>query len=346
MSMKIAVLYNDPDSAEVLQHRGAIAREIYPRRNIDRVVAALAQQGHRATALEADEHVIERLKQFFGPLRDGQWPGLVFNLAFGIQGQLRYCHMPGLLEMLGVPYLGSGPLGHALATDKAAAKGIWVHAGLPTPEFAVFHSAETRDPGLGFPVIVKPVAQASSLGLRLVNDAKELRAAVTENLEVFQEPVIAERFIGGREINVSVLGNTAPQALPVVEVLLGQNGLPVYTSADKDGTAQRELKLECPAALPADLAADAQRLAVRAFTTLGCRDWARVEFRLDEAGQLQIIEINTMPGLGTISSLPAAAAQTGMPDLPTLLQRLVDIAVERYQRQPTTSFKGPRAVKR
>jgi D-alanine-D-alanine ligase len=343
--MKIAVLCNSPDSAEPSQHRGTIAHEIYPQRNIDRVVVALEQRGHQVEALEADRHVIERLGQFFGHLREGQWPGLVFNLAFGIQGQLRYCHMPGLLEMLGLPYLGSGPLGHALATDKAAAKAVWLHAGLPTPGFVVFDSTDTYDPGLGFPLIVKPVAQASSLGLRLVNDLEELHAAVAENLEIFQESVMAERFIGGREINVSVLGNAPPQALPVVEVLLGKNGLPVYTREDKDGTAQRELKLVCPAALPADLTDEAQRLAIHAFTALGCRDWARVEFRIDEVGQLQIIEINTIPGLGAISSLPAAAAQAGMPDFPSLVQRLVDIAVERYHNQPPGNFKGPRAVK-
>lgn len=344
--MKVLVPFNHPGAAEVFQHRGSSAREVYLPHNIERIVVALEQRGHRVEALEADRHVIEGLERFFGPVHENEWPGLVFNLAFGIQGQLRYCHLPGLLEMLGLPYLGSGPLGHALATDKAAAKAIFLQAGLPTPAFVVFHAPEDVDSALGYPLVVKPVAQASSLGVRFVRDQEELQVAVTTNLQRFREPVMAERFVGGREINVSVLGNFPPQALPPVEVSFGGNGLPIYTQEDKEGTAGRELRLECPAALPPVLIEAMQRLAVEAFIVLGCRDWARIEFRIDEAGQPQIIELNTIPGLGTVSSLPAAARQAGMTDLPVLVQRLVDIATERYQRQPNGTITRSKTVKR
>jgi D-alanine-D-alanine ligase len=331
--MNIAVLYNSAD-AQLLQRRGPVAHEFYLPGNIARIVAALRENGHEVIAVEADRYVIDRLASFFGSLSNDRWPGLVFNLAFGIQGHLRYCHMPALLEMLGLPYLGSGPLGQALSSDKPTAKAVFGHAGLPTPDFVVFHSAAITEPALGYPLIVKPVGQASSLGLKLVHNEEELGTAVRENLRIFDEPVMAECFVGGREINVSVLGNRPGEVLPPVEVVLGEEGSPIYTSEDKDGTARRQFKLECPANVSTDLATEAQRLALEAFAALSCRDWARIEFRIDGEGRLQLLEVNTIPGLGILSSLPAAAKQAGIKDLPALVQRLVDIAVERYNGEP------------
>jgi D-alanine-D-alanine ligase len=330
--MKIAVVYNSPDAA-VLQHRGPRCQEIYPPRNIDRVVEALDANGHQGVAVEADRYLVERLEALFSPMAEGRIPGLVFNLAFGVQGELRYCHVPGLLDMLGLPYLGSGPWGHALASDKGTAKAIFLHHGLPTPEFVIAQSGDFNDPGLGYPVVVKPVAGASSLGLHWVHNERELREAVREDLALFGEPALVERYIEGREINVGVLGNDPPRPLPPVEVEIGEGGPPIYTAADKHGTATREFRLHCPALLPEALSRRAQALAVSAFRVLNCRDWARVEMRLDARGELQLLEVNTIPGLGPNSSLPAAAQHVGLADLPALVQRLVDIALARYRRQ-------------
>jgi D-alanine-D-alanine ligase len=330
----------------VIQHCGAISREIYPSYNIQRIVDALVANGHEVQGIEADRFVIDRLHTFFCPLDDETWPGLVFNLAFGIQGQLRYTHLPGLLEMLGLPYLGSGPLGHSLASDKAAAKALFLHEGLPTPEFALLQRLEDiKEVTLDYPLVVKPVAGASSLGLHFVDNRFDLEQAVRYNLTTFQEPVMVERFVDGREISVSIIGNQPAEALPVVEVVLGEGGLPIYTQGDKDGSDQRGFELICPADLPATVSDDAKTLALRAFAVLACRDWSRVEFRLDENNQLQILELNTIPGLGAIASLPDAAKQAGMPDLASLLQRLVDVAVQRYQSRPAQNNTGPLAIK-
>jgi D-alanine-D-alanine ligase len=344
--MKIAVTYNDPRTAKVIQHCGAISREIYPSYNIQGIVDALVANGHEVQAIEADRFVIDRLHTFFCPLDDETWSGLVFNLAFGIQGQLRYTHLPGLLEMLGLPYLGSGPLGHSLASDKAAAKALFLHEGIPTPEFALLQRLEDiNGVTLDYPLVVKPVAGASSLGLHFVDNRFDLEQAVRYNLTTFQEPVMVERFVDGREISVSIIGNQPAEALPVVEVVLGEGGLPIYTQGDKDGSDQRGFKLICPADLPAAVSDDAKTLALRAFAVLGCRDWSRVEFRLDENNQLQILELNTIPGLGAIASLSDAAKQAGMPDLASLVQRLVDVAVQRYQSRPSPNNTGPFAIK-
>jgi D-alanine-D-alanine ligase len=323
----------------VLQHRNPAAHEVYAPNNVQRIADALQKSGHEAVKLEGDRHLIDNLERFFAPIADGEWPGLVFNLAFGMQGELRYCHIAGLLEMIGIPYFGSGPWGHMLATDKASAKVIFRHHGIPTPDFVVLNSADFTEPGLGFPVVVKPVAEASSYGVHLVYDEQQLRAAVEENLARFHQPVLVEHFVSGREISVSVIGNgPALEALPPVEVVLEKKGPPIYTSEDKEGTAQRKFELVCPASVPEMIIEQAMQLSLQAFNVLHCRDWARVEFRMEDAGQLKLLELNTMPGLGTIASLPVAAAQVGMKDLPTIVQRLVEAAVTRYQQQPATQW--------
>lgn len=150
--MKIAVTYNSP-AAKVFQHRGPTSQEIYPPENVQRIVDALRQNEHEVAILEADQRLIDRLEAFFGSVYASEWPGLVFNLSLGVQGELRYCHVPGVLEMLGLPYVGSGPMGHALSSDKTAAKAIFRHEGLATPAFVEIHSRSFAEPGLGYPVL-------------------------------------------------------------------------------------------------------------------------------------------------------------------------------------------------
>ena len=338
--MKIAVVYNTLN-AKVLQHRGPAAYEIFSPASFERIVAALKENNHDVKVFEADRYLIDRLESFFDCVPGDDWPGLVFNFAFGIQGELRYCHVPGILEMIGLPYLGSGPLGHALASDKSAAKAIFRHHGLPTPDFIVLYSSEFEAPDFGYPMVVKPLLGASSIGLRLVHNEQELRTAVAENLAAINEPMLVERYLAGREINVGVLGNRPGQALPAVEVVVGKAGPPIYTLEDKSGIANRELDMICPAPLPDPLTEQAQKLALQAFEVLKCRDWARVEMRLDKAGQLQLLEVNTIPGLGKRASLPVAAEQLGL-NFVALTQRLVDIVVERYQPQSLSQISEDR----
>jgi D-alanine-D-alanine ligase len=197
----------------------------------------------------------------------------------------------------------------------------------------VLYSEEFEAPDFGYPMVVKPLCGASSIGLRLVHNEQELCTAVAENLATLAEPVLVEQYLAGREINIGVLGNQPGQAFPPVEVVVGVEGPPIYTFEDKNGIATRKLELICPAPLSDLLAEQAQNLALQAFEVLKCRDWARVEMRLDETGQLQLLEVNTIPGLGARASLPIAAELMGM-DYVALIQRLVDIVVARYQQQP------------
>lgn len=329
--MKIAVVYNSL-AGHVMQHRGTKVHEVYPPENVQRIVDALRVLDHEVITLEGDLDIIDRLQDFFGEVTDDEWPGLVFNLSFGMQGQLRYCQIPALLDMLGLPYIGSGPWGHALASDKAAAKALFRQAGLPTPDFAVMRSVDDPDPGLDYPLVVKPVAEGSSYGVQLVHTANEMRDAVRDNLAEYQQPILVEEFIPGRELNISILGNgTNATTLPPVEVSLSPEGLPIYTREDKDGTAKRRFDLLCPADVPDSIKQQLQQLSLQAFSVLQCRDWARVEFRLNEHEHLYLLQINTLPGLGENSSLPVGAKAIDLSDLTAVVERLVETAMARYR---------------
>jgi D-alanine-D-alanine ligase len=329
-SVKIAVVYSS-QNARVLRQSGPLARERYDSDTIGRILGGLRCIGHEAVAVEGDRFLADRLEACLGP-SFGQ--GLAFNLAYGVQGRLRYCHVPGVLEMLGIPYVGSGPLGHALASDKPVAKLLFDQRGLPTPEFAVLDSVDYPVHGLDFPLVVKPVAEAVSLGVRFVQDEDELRAAVAEHLEKFGQPSMAECYVAGRELNVSLLGNDPAETLPPVEFFNDTATTEIYTHEDKKRVSARSPRLLCPAAIPPALAARSQAVARAAVQALGCEDWARVDMRVDGAGEPQLLEVNSLPSLSPRGSYLTAARAVGM-DLPAVLERLIDVAVERYEAWPS-----------
>jgi len=237
---------------------------------------------------------------------------MVFNLSYGIQGQARYTHVPGILEMVGIPYVGSGPLAHSLALDKVVAKMIFRQNGLPTPDFAVLDSPGFEPPGLDYPLVVKPKNEAVSFGLRIVNNEEELKEAADAIFKTYRQPVLAEQYIGGREINIGLLGNNPPETLPPVELVFGPEGPPVYTNEDKTRKSGREIGFRCPAPIEGKTMEAAQDLARRAFNALGCYDFARVDMRLDKGSNLYLLEVNSLPSLGEYGSYPTAAEE---PDL-------------------------------
>jgi len=200
----------------------------------------------------------------------GERPGLVFNLSYGIQGQARYTHVPSILEMMGVPYLGSGPLAHSIALDKVITKMVLVQHGIPTPAFAVLERDDFALPDLPYPVIVKPKHEAVSFGIRVCHDGNELREAAGRIFEMFGQAVLVEQFVEGREVNVGLLGNSPAEALPPCELVFGSTGPTVYSYEDKTGKSGRKVELACPAPIGEELTAEAQEIARRAFAAVGC----------------------------------------------------------------------------
>jgi len=337
--MKIAVVYNR-DSKNVINLFGVPNREKYGLKSIKRITDALRKGKHQVIALEGDKDLIHRLEEFMPRVLKGERPGMVFNLSYGIQGQARYTHVPGMLEMLGIPYVGSGPLAHSLSLDKVVAKMLFRQHGLPTPDFFVLDSPEAPFPETAYPLIVKPKNEAVSFGLKIVHSPDELKEAAGHIFEAFQQPVLVEQYIQGREINVGLLGNNPPGAFLPAELDFGVKGDPIYTWEDKTHTSGRTIRVVCPAPLEPELTDRAQDLARRAFSVLGCYDCARVDMRLDTDGNLHILEINSLPSLGEHGSYVAAAAAMGM-DFTALVNRLVEVASARYFGTPSPpSYRG------
>ncbi len=326
--MRVAIVYNR-HSRRVINLFGLPNREKYGLKAIKRIADALKKGGHQVAAFEGDKDLIERLEEFMPRVVKGERPGMVFNLSYGIQGQARYTHVPGMLEMIGLPYIGSGPLAHSLALDKVVSKMIFVQRGVPTPDFAVLDGPDFELPELEFPLIVKPKNEAVSFGIQIVRNEDELRQASKVIFEEFEQPVLAERFIDGREINIGLLGNNPTEALPPAEILFGENGPKIYTWEDKTRRSGREIHVACPADISPALASRAQDIAKRAFEELGCYDCARVDMRLDDQDNLYVLEVNSLPSLGEHGSYVQGAAAVGL-DFTGLVNRLVEIAATRY----------------
>lgn len=326
--MKVAVVYNR-ESQSVINLFGAPNKEKIGLHTIQRITDALKRGGHQVAAFEGDKDLIDHLEDFMPRVVKHERPGMVFNVSYGIQGQARYTHIPSILEMVGVPYVASGPLAHSLALDKVVTKMILRQHGLPTPDFAVLDTPDMAVSDLAYPLIVKPKNEAVSFGLKIVHDEQELREAASVIYEEYRQAVLAEQYIAGREVNVGLLGNGPPEALPPVELLFGNEGPAIYTFEDKTGRSGRAISHGCPADIGEELLEEAKSLAVRAFSCLGCYDCARVDMRLDNRGKLHILEVNSLPSLGEHGSYLVGAAHVGL-DFSAVINRLVESASARY----------------
>jgi len=326
--MKIAVIYNR-DSKRVINLFGQPNLERYGLKTIDRILKALRDGGHQPRAFEGDKDLIQKLEEFMPRVLRGERPGMAFNVSYGVQGQARYTHVPSILEMVGIPYVGSGPLAHSIALDKVVTKMLLVQHQLPTPEFAVLDGPDQEVPEIAYPVIVKPKHEAVSFGIRVCQNAEELAEAAGVIFKKFGQAVLVERFIEGREINVGLLGNGTPEALPPVELVFPSDGPTVYSYEDKTHRSGRTIEPVCPAPIGKELTERAQTLAQEVFKAVGCYDCARVDMRLDEQGNLYVLELNSLPSLGAGGSFVRAAAEVGL-DFSGLVNRLVEVASVRY----------------
>lgn len=343
--MKIAIIYNR-DSQAVINLFGKQNREKYGLDTINKIKNALRAEGHVVQAFEGDKNIIHKLEEFMPAVISGERPGLVFNLSYGIQGRARYTHIPSILEMLGIPYVGSGPESHGIALDKVVTKMILIQKGLPTPKFAVLEKPDDPlDESLQYPLIVKPRDEAVSFGLKIVRDEQELREGVAHIYNTFQGATLVEEYIGGKEVNVGLLGNAPVEAMPPVELHFGE-GEQIYTYEDKTKRSGRNVQHVCPANLTDEQSQRVQQLAIEAFKAVGCFDIARVDFRIDESGNPYILEINSLASLGKGGSYVFAANHIGL-DYDKLIVRLVEVASQRYFGTPLASnLPGKKADKK
>jgi D-alanine-D-alanine ligase len=323
--MKVAIVYNK-DLSGVINIFGMQNKEVYKPETVRRVASSLEKYGHNVQVIDGNINVIEKIQNFMPRVVEGEKPGMVFNMAYGIQGESRYTHIPSLLEMLGIPYIGSSPSGHALALDKVITKVIMEKNHLPTPRFWVFSSAEENMSEVDFPVIVKPKMESVSFGLKVVNNKEELKVAVDFVINEFNQQALVEQFIKGREFCVGLLGNDPLEAFPLLEIDLGGDPYGIQTVDDKTQKPKGKI---CPAHVSEELAEKMISLSKKAFKSLQLRDFARVDLRMDEQGNIYLLEINSMASLGSRGSYVYAAAKHGY-NFDQLVNRMLDVATVRY----------------
>ena len=285
---------------------------------------ALRSVGHQVTELDTkDLSFITQLIELK--------PDVVFIALHGHDGEDG--SVQGLLELLRIPYTGSGVLASALAMDKSQSKIHFKKAGLQTPEFvevtqnmAGLKAAERFIERYGLPCVVKPVSEGSSIGVTVVRDANELTSALDDGFAICKTLLI-ERYISGTEITVPVIGNEHLQALPVIEIIPVVSDFYDYEAKYADGGSDHII----PARLPAETLAHAQEQAMLAHRALGCAGVSRSDFIIDALGTAWIFETNTIPGMTATSLLPEAARHIGIEN-GDLYTRIIEWGIAAHSR--------------
>lgn len=311
--------------------------EFEPEETIEHVKHGIETAGWEYILIEADENCYENLKK--------HRPDIVFNRAEGIRGESRESQIPAFCEMLDIPYVGSGIMANAIGLDKPTTKIILEHHGLKTAPFQVLESVdEPLQANLTYPLILKPSHEGSSIGINwdnVVNDEKPLRAKLAEMLDTYKQPILIEKFIDGREFSVGLVGNyideEEPLVLPILEVdfsgfpeelgrVLGQKAKSVFDDSSN---------YKCPAKIDKGLRIEIEAHSKASFKALDCKDWARMDYRLDKDGTLYFLEVNTLPGIDysveddELSFYPMMWYALGK-KFPDMVKEVIETAIRRY----------------
>jgi len=367
MGLNIAVLANLKRNAPKYEGMSADAwDDLDSDVTIDAICAALRAGGHTATFLEGNLSLVEELPKLK--------PDLCFNICEGHWGDSRESHVPALLEMLRIPYTGSGVLTLALTLDKPMTKRVLNWHTLPTPAFQTFERAdEPLDDDMLFPLFVKPAREGTGMGVTaqsIVNNEAELRERVAYTLDKYKQTALVERYISGREVTVGLVGNFSGPAsrrlparyyfgertrdyseaglaairaggitfLPPLEVNLEpyRESEAVYTNTLKTDLADK-VELLCPAPLRPEQVQELNWLTAAVFRVLGCYDVSRIDFRLDSSDNDRpyILEINPLPGLAPgLSDLVLEAAAAGI-GYTELINMILNAAIDRHDLRPS-----------
>lgn len=274
------------------------------------VLAALQRQG-------VDAHAFDPATQELSALKAYDRAFIALHGRFGEDGTIQ-----GALELMDIPYTGSGVMASALGMDKWRTKLLWTAAGVTTPNYVLMDDSshvENIVTALGLPLFVKPANEGSSIGVSKVKQAGDLAAAYT--LAKQSDPlVIAEQFVGGGEYTVGILGDTA---LPIVRIVPKNEYYDYEAKYLRDDT-----EYLCPCGLSAEQEKQIQAEALQAFKVLGCKGWGRVDFLMDKAGKHYFLEVNTSPGMTDHSLVPMAAKAAGM-DFDALVVRILQQTLDK-----------------
>jgi D-alanine-D-alanine ligase len=308
--------------------------EYDPPHTIELIRHGIEATGHEYVFVEADENFAENIKK--------TKPDIVFNRAEGLRGDSRESHVSAILEMLGVPYVGSNVLTTAVCLNKAWTKKALLYHGISTPKFYVLDNIQEAERiSKGFPYILKPNEEGSSIGVteeNLVYDEQQLQTKLDKMLKEYQQPILVEQFIEGREFSTGLLGqpNEDPEVLSILEIdfskfpevqgVFGQRAKTVLDSLDH---------YVCPAQIPKELKNTLEQLSVDIWYALDAKDFARIDFRMNSAGELFFLEINPLPGMdfdteeNDLSFYPYMAMKSGY-SYDDLVRRILESACSRY----------------
>jgi D-alanine-D-alanine ligase len=293
---------------------------------IDVIAKAIESQGVKLKKIGNASNLLEKI--------DSLDVDIVFNISEGLSGRNRESQVPILLEMAGIPFVGADALTLGLTLDKVMAKKIFIAEGIPTPKFFEIKSSEelVNIDHCKFPLIVKPRCEGSSKGLSensRVENMGELKKQVEYVVDTYKQPALVEEFISGQEFTVAIVGNDPPEVMPVVQIKIdGRLKLndKFYTFARI--TSDR-LEYICPARISHDLNKKISELALKTYKAVECRDFGRVDFRVDNEGRPYVLEINPLPSLSTEDVFMTVAKAVGI-SYEEIIGKILKSALIRY----------------
>ncbi|MBN2157252.1 MAG: hypothetical protein JW776_14500 [Candidatus Lokiarchaeota archaeon] len=328
----VAFCYNVQPEGYDPEFDGEKYAEFDSRETVETIYNSLLDLGYVVTPIEFRNGFIEQLRQLK--------PDLVFNIVEGIQGADREAQAPAIYEYLGLRYTGSRPMGHALALDKVMAKRVMEHYGVRTAPFCVFDEPITsfNQSHMKFPMIIKPSCEGSSVGIdnnAKVDDIKALIFRVNYVIETYKQPALVEQFIEGREFNQAIIGNKNPILFPIVEIDYSYlpKGVNKFSSYEVKTSLDDPESTICPANITEEEAQRIGQATLGAYRALGILDYARMDLRMDNEGNIYILEVNSIPGIAPgeeeNNSMPKAVREYGW-TYTQMIGAIVDTALERY----------------
>ncbi len=311
----IGILYNIPQakaipSPDLLSEEGVLAE-------VEAVRGALEALGLPYDLLPVEkgiEPVLGRIKQV--------QPGVIFNLAEGVDGDSqKEMYLPAMLELLGIPYTGSPSLTLGMCLDKGRTKALLSAAGISTPHYRIADNPTSIPDGLHFPLIVKPVHEDASLGISdqsVVYDERRLAEQIARVVSDYSQPALVEEYIEGREFNVSIIGNQPPRVLPVSELnfsALPESQPQICSYQPKWASSPPEhhgVKVNCPADISPVLLQKIELISIGAYRAMGCRDYARIDIRMDNEQNVYVLEVNPNPDISLGAGLARSVQKSGL----------------------------------
>ena len=328
--MRIGLSFDlKPDKAPVNDYIDDSMEEYDSMDTVELIKSSIEADGHLVTLLGGGSAFLDKIGK--------EKVDLVFNIAEG-QGNYRSreSQVPAILEMLDIPYSGSDPLCLGICLDKELTKKIVAMEGVITPKWKLVSDLRELDSidweEFRFPLMIKPAHEGSSKGVRLssvVMNVKELETEAKRQLEGYHQELMIEEFIAGDEVTVGITGNSPAEVLAMMRIIPRKKTEHFVYSIEVKRDYLRQVDYECPPKLDAQIIKRLEDASLRIFGILGCRDFARIDFRLDKDGNPYFLEINPLPGLGNHSDLVIMSGMLGISHK-ELIKKILSAAVKRY----------------